>query len=80
LDKKIFGQNFFGRKSFGRNFYCCKIISSETVWMRKFMVENFFIAAKSFPRKEFGRVNLWSKFLLLQNHNPGNSLDEKTFD
>ena len=43
------------------------------------MVENFFIAAKSFPRKEFGWGKFWSKFLLLQNHFLGNSLDKKNF-
>ena len=60
-ENKLLGFFFFGRKYFG-----CKIISSETVWMKKIIEKIFFgqtffskinLVANSFPRKQFG----WKK-------------------
>jgi len=69
---------------FGRKFFCCKIISSGTVWMKKILVVNYFLSkifllqnhflGKSLDEKKFGRKSFWSKiffgriFFLLQNH------------
>jgi len=63
LDGKKFGRKFFWSKIF-----CCKIISSDTVWMKKILVE-----------KPFSENCFWSKIFLLQNHCFRNSLDEKMF-
>ena len=59
LDKKGFLRKMFWLKIF----YCCKIISSETVWMKKILVELFLV----------------QNILLLQKHSLGNCSDEKFF-
>ena len=91
FDQKICGRKFFwSKKIFGRNFYCCKIISSETVWMRKFKVEIFFYCCKVISsgtvwmrkflvEKLLCRILFGRNFVLLQNHFLGNSLDLKIF-
>jgi len=66
FDEKILVENFF-----------VKFISSETVWMKKnllqnFLVEIFFLAenyfvSKSFPGKQFGLMKFWSKNFLVEN-------------
>jgi hypothetical protein len=80
--RNIFCLNFFfkiiSRKKFGwkknwenffvKNYYACKLISSETVWMkkilRKFYCRKMFLVAKSFPRKHFGWKKKWRNFFV----------------
>jgi len=70
---------FFLRKVLVENFFCCKIISSETVWMKKFLLIIFYcckiISSETVWMKKFFVEN----FLLLQNNFLGKSLDIKVF-
>jgi len=67
--------NSLDEKKFGRKFFCCKIIFSETIWMKKILVENFLLQndflGNSLDEKNFGRI------FFLQIHFLGNGLNDK---